>query len=125
MPRKYHCNIIEIAEDLSMHTIIVNLHDILKKRHHNLALAWFHWRNITPFGYGWCLNYFPVNPNLVRKIIKRFCLLYKRRLAAELKLKDKKMRSRQYQHDYYLKRKLREAQNEYSNSICGSFAAQG
>ena len=125
MSRKQNCDIIEIAEGLAMHTIIINLHDILKKRHHNLALAWFRWRDETPFGYGWCLNYFSINPNLVRKIINRLCSLYNRRLVAELKLKEKKRHIRQYQHDYYLKRKSKEAQNEYSNSICRSFTAQG
>ena len=36
------------------------------------ALRWFNERSTSPFGYGWCLQYSGINPNLVRKTINLY-----------------------------------------------------
>jgi len=72
------------VKKMATEVIILSLRDIEKKpngdksnsasiiRNKECAIRWFNERSVDPFGYGWCLEYSELNPNLVRKIINRF-----------------------------------------------------
>lgn len=36
------------------------------------TLAWFNARSDVTFGYGWCLHYSQINPNVIRSAINKY-----------------------------------------------------
>jgi len=72
------------VKKMATEIITLGLRDIKKKPNGNktnrnkikmnkeLSIKWFNERSQEPFGYGWCLQYSELNPNLIRKLINRF-----------------------------------------------------
>jgi hypothetical protein len=62
------------AKALATDLIIGALQDVRQKRfirERKDALKWFNFRETTAFGYGWCLHYSNLNPNVIRRVINK------------------------------------------------------
>ena len=67
---EYRNRVERIARDM----ILLMVKDIKKAnnpRNKKSALEWFNRRDTSPFGYGWCLKYTKINPNMIRRYINK------------------------------------------------------
>jgi hypothetical protein len=46
--------------------------NMARKRNRIYALRWFAERSVAPCGYGWCLEYSSINPNLIRILLNSY-----------------------------------------------------
>lgn len=63
-----------MPKKLARALIMQALSDLKKNDEENKrdALAWFNRRDTKAAGYGWCLHYSEMNPNIIRKYINEF-----------------------------------------------------